>query len=288
MKKLNSLIYLLSLIFVFTFITSCSSIEKIDSKYAKTQIIIDGADNDWQESFYYFPESKVILGFRNDENFLYVCLKSSDSEVFHKIMMNGLTIWINDKENDSKTFGIHYPIGALNEFGNIEKPKNDEERDNVINKKYDNMLYSMDLLYNEGVDKESISVLNVVRKYNLTAIMKRDNGTIVYELAIPLKSDKMKLDIRSSKNKIITLGFGTGEMKRNNQMKPNNSDLGESAMPGAGNIGMNSGMPGMGGAGMPGGGRGMGGRGRGGNFGSNTNKTIKPLNSWFDIKLAEK
>ncbi|MCX6145910.1 MAG: hypothetical protein NTW25_01480 [Candidatus Kapabacteria bacterium] len=290
MKLTNRLILSTLIPTLIILLNSCASIEQIDSKYAQKEIIIDGNDIDWQESFYYYPDQRIMIGFRNDENNLYVCLKSADSEVFHKVMMNGLTLWINDKEDDTKTFGIHYPIGALNEFGNFEKPRNDEERESAQNKKYDNMLYTLDLLFNDGVDKESISVLNLVRKYNVTAIIKRDNGTVIYEIAIPLKSDKININSRNSKKKIITLGFETGEIKNKQNFKRNDTDIGEGIVPG--NQGMAPGgmVGGIGGRGMSGGASGRGrGAGRSGNMGgASANKALVPLKIWFDIKLAQK
>lgn len=278
----------LLIIVIIPFFLSCSSLEKIDSKFKNKEIIIDGLDNEWEDAFYYYPDFRIMIGFKNDDKNLYLCLKTADSEVFHKIIFNGLTLWINDKDDDSKTFGIHYPIGMINDYGNSEKPKNDEIRESESNKKFDNMLLSMDLLYNESVDKENITLSNLSNKYNINAVLKKDDGVIVYELAIPLTSDKMKINVKDLKLGYLSLGFETGEFKKNSNIKRNSNDgdFGSGMMPG-GNQGINSGgMNGMGGS------RGMGARG-GGNRnakmgGPNASKASGPLKVWFDVKLADK
>jgi hypothetical protein len=264
----------------------CSSMQKIPSKWDKAEIKIDGNDSEWQKNMYFVENDKIMVGTKNDENYFYFCLKTSDRATIRSIMTLGLTVWVNNSDNKDKKFGIHYPLNFMGkgermrvpEFDNPEKNKPDDMKHD-IDEKLSKLKSQMEILINDDEDSWHTDIDEAKTKYKIMAEFNNVNDIFVYELAIPLKSDYSELSINPVKDMPLGIGLETGEFKRPERNM--NSDRG-SGMPGE--------MPPMGGGGMFPGGGGRGGGMRGGSHGrlpeSGDRSSMEQLKVWLEVQLA--
>jgi hypothetical protein len=89
----------------------CSSAVQLTSAWKRTDIIIDGKQNDWQGDLYDLKKAKVTIGVRNDEKNLYLCFISTDKNVQRQIMSGGFTVWFDPTGGTDETYGIQFPVG---------------------------------------------------------------------------------------------------------------------------------------------------------------------------------
>jgi len=81
--------------------------------WSQEQVNIDGDESDWQEALTYVEGKNVSLGVKNDGEFLYVCLVSTDRMLRRQMMMRGFTVWFDPDGGKEKTFGLRFPIGMI-------------------------------------------------------------------------------------------------------------------------------------------------------------------------------
>ena len=90
-------------------LSGCSE-PTINSFWQTSEIKIDGSSNDWAGSLNYYEDEKVAIGVSNDNDFIYFCLATSDSDKIMRILRTGFTVWLDPKNSDGETFGVQYPI----------------------------------------------------------------------------------------------------------------------------------------------------------------------------------
>jgi hypothetical protein len=101
---------------------------EIASYWKKHPIVIDGKDDDWQDSKISVGPQKIVLSLANDESYLYLYVYCWDKDLCPRILLSGFTVWFN-KDDAGNKIGIHYPIGMQNNIGtdtdkNISAPGN--------------------------------------------------------------------------------------------------------------------------------------------------------------------
>ena len=115
MKKQNVYIrgVFICIAFAAIFIlTGCSSAIKLTADWKKTDIVIDGRQNDWDGSLYLLKKANVMVGVRNDSENLYICFITNDQSAQRQIMRSGLTVWFDPSGGSSERYGIKFPLGA--------------------------------------------------------------------------------------------------------------------------------------------------------------------------------
>jgi hypothetical protein len=273
-------------------IVSCSSTQKIQSAFANKEVKVDASDEEWINSYHYFEKEGILLGVRNDNNYLYVAVKTDNQVAIHKIMGLGLTVWINYDGNKTKTLGIHYPLGMMNrgerqaikeENGGPDQQKVKKKEANPQDERNNIMLKQIDLVYN-GEDTHHYEVEDVKDNQKIQVALKNENDQLIYEIAIPLDNLGAKLDKSKIKDGIIGMGLETGEFK-----KP--SGGGGMSRGGGGGMGTPGGGMQPGGGGMMPGGGGRGGRGgmrRGGGGSADENKEMQePMDLWLQVQMGK-
>ena len=86
-------------------LAGCGSNE-LDSQWREVEVTIDGVNTEWIGNTVYFEDPGAVVGMLNDDDFLYVCLMSSNRDVLRQVMMSGLTIWVDQKNNKKKLGGL--------------------------------------------------------------------------------------------------------------------------------------------------------------------------------------
>lgn len=97
--------------------TSCSSVIKTESISAKPPktVAVDGDDVDWREPMLYDEKSDLLVGVKNDNENLYVCIKTANEATIRRLMTTGISLWFNNQGNDEKSFGLNFPMGSMNQ-----------------------------------------------------------------------------------------------------------------------------------------------------------------------------
>lgn len=82
---------------------------RIESAWSSEAPTVDGKLADWASPLVSLPSGNVSLGVRNDGQFLYVAVASSDQAARTMLGAAGFTVWMDPSGKQKKTFGITVP-----------------------------------------------------------------------------------------------------------------------------------------------------------------------------------
>jgi len=71
---------------------------------------VDGVADDWAEKLIYLDRSRVHMGARNDDRFLYVCIYASDPNTTRQALDHGLTLTL--KAKGQPPLKIEFPVAG--------------------------------------------------------------------------------------------------------------------------------------------------------------------------------
>ncbi len=262
-------IYLLMINALFVFL-SCKSYRSISTKklpgnWQIEPIVIDGNNKDWPSPY---PEydGKAMLGYTvsNDKDNLYITVETGDLATQLKILVNGLTVWIDKTGAKQEFMAINYPIPidtkAESDKLNKEKTSLAVHNENSRNREQKRRL---------ALEDKIRETLNEAKEYSLQGfkacnmqfpIMETDScgikvriaidtdNEMVWEAVIPFKTFYIKHEIdKRDKGKPLSVCFETTEMKRppeNSNVHQNRNGGGFRPSVGMGGMGMRGGMGG--------------------------------------------
>lgn len=245
----------------------CNRTAELSSTWNDHEIVIDGLATEWGSRFFYLEDAHVSLGIRNDQDFLYVCLVSSERQFRRQMMDLGLTVWFEPE--DGKKLGIHYPIGfrghGTSAPFNREHPRSPEDTEQGVEESLENL----ELL---GPGKEDRQLFPALEVPGIRVSVGGSQGSSVYELRVPLRrSSDHPYAVGAGAGSTVTLGIETG--KSEPKIRQGGMNGGETGRRGRGHRG----------GGPPGGeGREEGRSGRGTARGDRP----KPLDFWAKVQLS--
>jgi hypothetical protein len=110
-RRLHSVILLLVLAAIVAVVAVAVAAETIRlvSAWSGEAPTVDGKLVDWSSPLVSLPSANVSLGVRNDGQFLYVAVASSDQAARMMLGAAGFTIWMDPSGKQKKTFGITVP-----------------------------------------------------------------------------------------------------------------------------------------------------------------------------------
>jgi hypothetical protein len=289
---------------------------KLHSQWKDRDIRIDGKDGKdgagaaWAQFVPFSKDSPFVLSLYNNQNFLYLSLRTSDQAARLQLLQRGLIVWFDAEGGTKKRFGIQYPVGELaygvpggrggrGRGGPARRDDGAEDSGDDepfargpdamwIQAEADGRLDNIEVL-GPGKDDRRRFILGKVE--GIAAKIWSAEGTVTYQLQVPLRvSSELPYGIGSmAPGAVIGLGLATPEV-----------DSGRSGFtmgPGGGSGGRGGG--GRGGGGRGGGGRGGGGRGGGGRGGGGYPQggggrggrgaallSLKPIKDWTTLQLA--
>jgi hypothetical protein len=261
--------YLITAFFPLLFSYGCSSVPEVVSSRNNNNITIDGKQGDWGNSFIPVKDENVAVGFRNDEQNLYICFITSDNQKIVKIMSSGLTIWLYPS-NSKDVIGIEYPVKKTSEEMYLARKDNNSNSEDINDRLQHLLSIQNELII---VDENNIGIYSALpdAEKGFKAKIGFSMNQFVYELKVPLTGNKdfTQLLLKANPGDNIKVKFESGKMEN---IRTNNNEQGTESGEG--------GRHGMGG------GRGSG-MGRGGNRNSgNSGRNTSPLNYEFKVKLA--
>ena len=286
----RSLLYsLATAAFVLFIVTACGQ-KEIKSKWVNSDFDISKPDSTWRSTSEYFEDYKLLASFRNDDNYLYVYLTSTDNSLRRELLLRGMTIWFDPSGGTDKKMGIKFPVGVDPTQMRLAMRSPDEETRShgdrtEFNDRIKETLNQIELLNDGGETKLRTTVTG--GDHGISARLDDEDGSLVYKLKVPLKkftANTFYVDTQPDKPLGIELESNQVDLKEMREKSGDKSGEGR----GRGGVGIGGGEPGEGGEGDYPGGGGFPGGGMhrmGGMRGSNG---PTEFDMWIKLDMAEK
>ena len=277
----------------------CTSSLLVKSAWNANQIVIDGKDNDWDDTMFYIPDAQLTAGVRNDSNYMYIILKTTNRMQTFQMLGLGLTVWFDPSGGTSQKFGIHFPLGRGEGGGEMSQPPSTTESqpsstDNVDSENENQSSSFVGMMPNQlellGVNENGPVRLTIVELKGIELQMSHDRDGLIYEMRVPLYESPDNPYAINPKGKAVGIEFVTGKFEprnRGEETARRGEGEGTGGEGGGGGGEEPGGMGGYGGGGyggMRGGGGGRGGRRSGG---ENGGQTPQQIDFWLKVQLAE-
>ena len=281
---------------------------------------VDGNLKEWDDSFQaYNKQTRLYYTISNDDQMLYLAVKSTDMQNSNKIAAGGITLTLNTegKKKDKDAFVLTFPVIARQAgrgFGGPGGPgapgangqrggfgpdgqrgfgdRNNKPDSATMAARHKQTIDAAKEIRLSGFKDITDSTISIYNEYSIKAAIGYDAaGNYGYELAIPLKllnitpGDKKEIAYNIKVNGLTMPNF---DRRRDDSGAPG-GDRGGLGGDGGGRGGAGGGAPGGGGGfagGAPGGGdRGPG--GPGGPGGGNFAEMFSPTDFWGKYTLAQ-
>jgi hypothetical protein len=292
--KASTILNVLTVLLTLT-LFGCGSSREALSSWQNGEIKIDGNINEWGTSIQRIPKEGFSVGFKNDNEFLYIGLSTADRTKIFQMFQAGFIVWIEPENSNFKTFGLKYPIAKIPEGGmQMQMPESERsgmggnkrgemngnersgERSREMPSQMSNDMFTKILEDQNEIqiinkDKYPLDVISLINTEGIDAKLGYNGEKFVYELKIPLATKKhFSLTTGTVPGEKVTIRFETEELSMN-------KNLGEGG-PGGGQEPPSGGGPG---GGAPGGGPSGGGRPGGKMSKSN------PIDYSFEVNLVK-
>jgi hypothetical protein len=159
---------------------ACSSSVELSSSWKDREIVIDGRDTEWKDATTFVRSASSDVGVRNDGDYLYFCLQTSERTVQFQIVRLGLTVWFDPSGGSEKSFGIRFPLGGIGR--RVALPDQDDPRplfeDDQLQARHDFELVRT------GGEKTRLSPMDA---NGIFVRMGMREKTLVYELRVPMR-----------------------------------------------------------------------------------------------------
>lgn len=192
--------------------TACQSTNNLVDVYAYPKADapqVDGSLKEWATPLSQAKDYNVFqYNMGHDANNLYIAVRVSDRGMQQRIMLLGMTVYIDTTAKRKEKIGIGYPLPLTENQINkaaVEASNGGELDRNTFNKIYARMAQEFELLgFVEEDPKERIRVSNLASKDLKTAMGFDQLGAMLIELKIPFQQ---LYDRPLQYNEIISLGI---------------------------------------------------------------------------------
>ena len=192
-------------------VSGCGSTTELSSSWNDNKVVIDGNAGEWTSGLTNLKDTKVFVGVQNDQDYVYVCLTSTDPQFRRQLMGAGLSVWFESE--DGKRMGVLYPIGMMRPEG---QPASGEEQEGDPGDRehmFQQALQDLEVL---GPGKDDRNLFSTVQVPGIVVKVGGSQTAVAYELRFPLKKSSehpyalgalpgstVKIDIQTGK-------FGSG------------------------------------------------------------------------------
>ena len=205
-RNLQSGRFLLSLaLLAWAIVPGCGD-EKVESRWADTEVVLDGIPDEWQGSRTYIDSPNIALGAMNDGTHLYIGLATPVRSVAARILGQGLTVWFEPKGRGDRKFGIRCPMG-MEDFKPMRGAAENPARIRELLRDAETRLEII------GPSDDDTAILLNDGSQGLEVALGYRDGNFGYELKVPLAiTDDRDYGIGGDVGKPIRVGFETPEM----------------------------------------------------------------------------
>lgn len=265
-KKSNTILIRVGLLLLLMTAMGCAA-HTAASHWKRDLLSMDGSEAEWPAvPQYYNAERQVGIRVMNDADAVYFCLVTSDEKLKKKILMTGLTVWIDPAGEQHKTFGLHLPgVGPRELAGKLK------DGDHQAKSKARPVLKtpkSIAITYAEATGPLAMPMAQVRQTGIDVGAGQPDGRRCVYEFKIGFKAGPSLSTLGSGQT--VGIGIEIGKQDKG-QQRQGRSDSG-------------MGRAKRGGGGGGGGGMGSKGRSHGNAFPGAGSKLFE---TWLKISLAE-
>lgn len=173
-------------------LVSCAQTPVYNSNWQNIPLQFDGSDETWLGQFYYDQDARMLYGLSNDEENIYVRLKVIDQATQRKIIIRGLTFWMDSIGKSKKQITIGCPLpresGELQKMMENDKKAKDRSINNfnLLNETFSNGQAGMEIMGFDG--KQNVIVINNKNNNGINVMMNiNDQQELIWEAIIPLK-----------------------------------------------------------------------------------------------------
>lgn len=189
----------------------CGSQLQLNSHLPDQEIKIDGIVDDWQDALIYIEKKNVSVGLANDEDFLYLCLVSTDRDLQRQIIASGFTLWFDPDGTQKKSFGIKFPVGLM-ESGMLMRPAPGMEPDfEAMRENLDRALLEIELI----LPDQKIKRIRVADLQGIEVKFGDLAEKLIYEIKVPLaQTEWHPFAIGIAAGRQLGIGFETSDIDR--------------------------------------------------------------------------
>jgi hypothetical protein len=188
--------------------SGCSSSLKLLSTWRQEDIVIDGSGTEWQRGLYYDKESGIVYSIRNDDDYVYLFLKTQNRTTQMQMMRAGFTVWFDADGGNDHSFGIRYPLARQDAHSEFH-PESDDEQ---IHSALEQALLELEIV---GAQKENVQRFSTLDVPGIRVKIGRSQEALVYELRVPLrKTPHTPFAIGVTSENRIGIGLETEEFNR--------------------------------------------------------------------------
>jgi|GEM_PF-6286545 len=191
-------------------LVSCKSALSLNSGAADQQIDVDGSEVEWLNDLQPIAEENFAIGILNDDENLYVSLVTADVRVRSKIMALGMTVWLDPSGGTGKSLGIRFPLGII-DAGLPFDPFTMLEQPEFVEQLFNESLTELEIVRDRDEDTKRW-LRSEIPGLELAASSKQ--GTLVYEMKIPLHNEELGYSLDAASAQQIGIGLETPRFKR--------------------------------------------------------------------------
>jgi hypothetical protein len=240
--------------------TGCAT-HTVASHWRRDGVVANGSEDEWPAApQYYNADRQAGIRIMNDADAIYLCFSTSNEALKKKLLMTGLTVWLDPAGEKHKTFGIHLPgagpRGLPDKSGADDRQGDKKERPALKTPR------GVEITYAGATGPLSMPMAQV-RQTGINVGAGQPNGRrFVYEFKICFTAGP-SLSVLGP-GKTVGIGIETGKTDMNHEMrKPPEGGMGRTNH----------------GGGMHGGGRSGG--------GSSAKAMGEPFETWIKVTLSD-
>ena len=240
-RRLRSLVLLLVLAAIVCAVAIAVAAEtlRIESVWSAEAPTVDGKLTEWSAPLVTLGSTPLSLGVRNDGQFVYVALASSDQTTRMMLGAAGFTVWMDPSGKNKKSFGITVPPTIAggrgmrgrgpgggpppDQSGAPAQPGQEGQKDPPQGGPGGpggpaiGAITSIEVLGASKDDKRRFE-LAYARTIGLDVAARVAEGVLVYELRVPLSvTEAQPYGVKSSPGATIGLGIETAELAQARQ-----------------------------------------------------------------------
>ena len=253
------------LLFLVLLNAGCAA-QNLASHWQRDGFIADGSENEWPTPpQYYDADSRAVIYVMNDAEAVYLCLAANNEALKRKMLIDGLTLWLDPTGKKHKALGIH--LTGVRPPRHSGAPGENALRRNKNKRPVLQTPKAVEITFSEATAPRSMSMDRIRRTGIDIGAGQPDSRRFVYEFKIPFAAAPSLSGL--DPGTALGIGIETGKPDNNSRMrKPPEGTAGKGTKRGGG-------MRGGSGRDRPGG-------------GSSSRAMAEPFETWIKVTLADR
>ncbi len=184
----------------------CSGSLELSSRWTNQGLALTGDASHWKDTTLEIRGPEVSVGVKNDSDNLYIGLITSNSATQLQMLALGCTVWFDTAGKYSKTFGIQFPVSGLLQGRRFPTQENQGEIRRLVDAAQGQLAVC-------GPGENEQHRLSLRNAGGVEARLAYVDGTLVYELKMPLQKNKKRPYAASADlTKPLLVGIETGDL----------------------------------------------------------------------------